>query len=164
MPKEDLNISIDEVMVDFLHRQLTSGDKPKMALEFGTGAGFATYILSQYSNKVVTVYHDAEWMQHAKMILNIMPNRAYDNIIFVTGYDDIPTFDEPYDFLFVDDALERVAVPIMAVWDRLTSGCVIVVDDTMDSEMQKFVQVLSRSKNCVMMLSATGRGFGVLIK
>jgi len=64
----------------------------------------------------------------------------------------------------VDDALDRVAVAVMECWDKLVSGCVIVIDDTNESEMQKFVQVLSRSKNCVMMQSATGRGFGVLIK
>ena len=146
MLKEDLNISIDEVMVDFQHRQLTSGDNPKMALEFGTGAGFATYILSQYCTKVVTLDHDAEWTQYAKMKLNSMPDRAYDNIIFLTGYDNVPTFDERYDYLFVDDSLDRVDVAVMSCWDRLAPGCVIVVDDTMESEMQKFFQVLSMSK------------------
>jgi len=164
MLKEDPNISISIEMVDYLHRQLTSGDKPKMALEFGTGSGFATFILSKYCNKVVTVDHDAEWTVYTKQKLAMANANSYDNIIYITGYDSIPTFDEPYDFLFVDDALERVAVPIMACWDRLAPGCVIVIDDTNESEMQKFVQVLSRSKNCVMMLSATGRGFGVLIK
>ena len=165
MPKENSNMFIGIEMVDFLKRQLTN--RPKMALEFGTGAGIGTIILSQYCNKVVTVDHDPEWTSHAKKKLALAMDRKYDNVIFITGYDDIPTFDELYDFLFVDgppDVAGGRKNTVLKYWDRLASNAVIVFYDTNREKIQNFVIDIAKEKNCAYVLSVTGRGIGVILK
>jgi len=165
MPKEDSDISIEIEMVDFLQRQLTN--RPKMALEFGTGTGIGTLILTQYCDKVVTIDNDPKWITFTKQKLALAMDRKYDNVIFVIGYDSLPTFDELYDFVFLSDApnvVEEQKNSLLKYWDRLAKGAIIVFDYTNDKEIQTFVQSMAREKQCPSMISATGRGIGVLIK
>ena len=165
MSKEDSNISIGVEMVDFLQRQLTN--RPKMALEFGTGTGIGTLILTQYCEKVVTIDNDPKWIYFTKQKLALAIDREYDNVIFVIGYDSLPTFDELYDFVFLSDTpdvVEEQRDSLLKYWDRLAKGAIIVFDYTNEKEMQSFVQSTAKEKKCPSMLSATGRGIGVIIK
>ncbi len=168
MPKEDADMSIGKEMVDFLERQLSPVDvRPKMALEFGTGAGTATTVIAKYAAKLVTVDHDPKWTRHAKQKLASDLSRPYDNIIFITGYDNIPTFDEPYDFVFVDgppDVAGGRKNTLLKYWDRLATTAVIVFDDTNRKKIQNFVKDIAKEKNCAFVLSVTGRGIGVIVK
>ena len=91
----------------------------------------------------------------------------YDNVIFVIGYDSLPTFDELYDFVFLSDTpdvVEEQRENLLKYWDRLAKGAIIVFDYINDKETQSFVQSTAREKQCPSMLSATGRGIGVIIK
>jgi len=165
MAKEDPDVSIGIEMVDFLQRQLTN--RPKMALEFGTGTGIGTLILTQYCEKVVTVDNDPKWICFTKQKLALAMDREYDNVIFVIGYDSLPTFDELYDFVFLSDTpdvVEEQRNSLLKYWDRLAKKAIIVFDYANDKEIQTFVQSTAKEKQCPSLLSATGRGIGVLIK
>ncbi len=165
MFKEDFDIAMEIEMVDFLLRQLTN--RPKMALEFGTGTGIGTLILTKYCEKVVTVDNDPKWIQFTKQKLTLVMDRKYDNVIYVIGYDSLPTFDELYDFVFLSDTpdvVEEQRDSLLKYWDRLAEKAIIVFDYANDKEIQTFVQSMAKEKQCPSMLSPTGRGIGVLIK
>lgn len=160
--KPTKGMSIPDYLQTYLKKKLKV-IHPKCALEFGTGAGVATRILAEYSDKVVTMETFQEWIDYSKKEL-----KDYKNILFLKGYfdDSIILNQNTYDFVFVDGpkgGVNRIA-PFLFAWNSIKSGALCIFDDANQKGVRILFKLLEDLYGIDFRIDNKERGIGEFIK
>jgi hypothetical protein len=96
----------------------------KDVLEFGSGG--STQIFAQCANSVVSVETDPAWIKKTESNLRLIANPC--SVQFVPY--DLFRYDNKFDFVFVDGALDKRLNFAVKAWDCLQVGGVMMFHDT----------------------------------
>jgi len=159
MVQPSVGMSIPDYMQDFLREKLQEM-RPKHALEFGTGAGVATKILAQHSERVTTQETFEEWLKFSANKL-----KSYKNIDFLLGYN-MPLSVNSVDFVFVDGpkGCDNRIKPFLFHWDSIIPGSMCVFDDANQHGIRELFLTLHRKKNIRYHIDNKERGIGWFFK
>ncbi|MBN1984510.1 MAG: protein-L-isoaspartate(D-aspartate) O-methyltransferase [Chitinivibrionales bacterium] len=125
-------------------------------LEIGTGSGFQTAILAQFSRRVYTVERDAELGTKAR---NRLRSMGYENVVFKIGDGSKGWIqNEPYDKIIVTAAAPAVPTDLLS---QLAQGGILVIPT--GGRLSQDLEVYEKSGEKVLKSRACGVVFVPLI-
>ena len=136
--------TISQPLVVALMIQAAAPEPDEVALEVGTGSGYAAAVLSRLCRKVVTIEREPALAEHASETLRRL---GFDNVEVAVGDGSLgwPT-EAPYDLILVAAAAR--AVP-QALLEQLNDGGRMVIPVAMGQEEPQDLRVYVRSESGV---------------
>ena len=131
--------TISQPLVVALMTQASAPQPQEVALEVGTGSGYAAAVLSRLCRKVITIEREPALAEHASEVLRRL---AFDNVEVAVGDGSLGwPADAPYDVIMVAAAARDVP---SALVDQLADGGRMVIPVAVTREEPQDLRVYVR--------------------